>query len=553
MARGFDSPAIEPAVWPIPQMDPLVGIDWNQVFRRLPREELWRARLAWDDVWSLTSFSDPLHSASAPPLSHQAQDTSIRGTSAYSGETALPDLIRSQYSRSVSVVDSKSGSNGPASHTFSPPAHPHAFPSSANTPQAAPESAARSGRRNSAIFRNVCQKYFCPHSYLHEGKTIRFINKHDWKRHDKDFHETGEEYTCPVSDCTSVFSRPHDLKAHCSRTHRIKDPAIMSPRVLPAKLYYACGFEDCTKRTTNWKDWCDHVARCMKEGGKEWSYNHQMLNLLGQPDVAPAWLEVVSIGYSNYDVSPHQLTWDPETTRGHKEMLECQTYGNDLKGFLQRLWWLGKVSNTAPRGFPSTVTANAFDIPLAPRALGAQDDMNGNDNGNEQFNLAPATRPRGFSSQTPSEHEFFQSFSDGSVNNNLDITNNRTSVAMPDAPPLVTADDLIEYGRFPMPDDAGMTAQDVLLGEPHFPTPPLPYLDESMSSSSPTGQSESSPKRRSLVRLSKGLFNHHFRSEQLPASPMPEPSQLAPPASMAYGSSPRRSNYEVWSYAAHHF
>ena len=48
--------------------------------------------------------------------------------------------------------------------------------------------------------------YFCTYA-AEDGKTELFGSKSDWKKHEKNFHETGKEYGCPDPSCRSEERR----------------------------------------------------------------------------------------------------------------------------------------------------------------------------------------------------------------------------------------------------------------------------------------------------------------------------------------------------------
>lgn len=214
-------------------------------------------------------------------------------------------------------------------------------------------------------------KYFCTYCY-ELGSLKCFGAKAEWKRHEKTFHETGEEWPC---HCEEVFISEERFIAHSEKEHGYV-PDTQEVRVLlPEDRVFACGFYPCRKLTYNWTERCNHVAKCMEDtaqyGGADWSYTTRFLNLLRQPQVGPTWKRVKTHWLTNLGMVTSQLQWDCKTSRLMRHSLELRTFDvNNLENFLHRVFLKGHKQprshyiGTQPRQQSLMATVDGdFDIP----------------------------------------------------------------------------------------------------------------------------------------------------------------------------------------------
>ncbi|KAF2180448.1 hypothetical protein K469DRAFT_753419 [Zopfia rhizophila CBS 207.26] len=141
---------------------------------------------------------------------------------------------------------------------------------------------------------NPSGPYFC--TFCPDLRAFRA--KSDWKKHETSFHETGEEWPCPVPRCYNVFDRVKDFERHFHRSHFDRQPLALTDikiELLPREVF-ACGFEDCKevfktmykddteKPEKAWDQRCDHVATHMKYGKtkQQWDHSNVIHNLLRQ-------------------------------------------------------------------------------------------------------------------------------------------------------------------------------------------------------------------------------------------------------------------------------
>ncbi|KAF1967097.1 hypothetical protein BU23DRAFT_559646 [Bimuria novae-zelandiae CBS 107.79] len=156
-----------------------------------------------------------------------------------------------------------------------------------------------------------------------------FAAKADWKKHETNHHETGEDWPCPIRNCFEVLDRKLDFKAHFKRHHPdVPCPIDVHIRLLP-KSVYACGFDGCKDTFPDWTKRCDHVALHMKPKGTEkrkthagWSYSKMIHNLLRQDATQTAWKSLFA-NLENPKEARNKITWVPENTRVLKQKLEC--------------------------------------------------------------------------------------------------------------------------------------------------------------------------------------------------------------------------------------
>jgi len=98
-------------------------------------------------------------------------------------------------------------------------------------------------------------------------KTEYFGMKFGWKKHEKNFRETGEEYRCPDPSCFQAYSRKNNFSRHCKCYGNLNAlPASKTIREL-------------------WNERYNHVADHIKKESKmpwDWRYDNAIRNLLRQ-------------------------------------------------------------------------------------------------------------------------------------------------------------------------------------------------------------------------------------------------------------------------------
>ncbi|KAF2264107.1 hypothetical protein CC78DRAFT_617137 [Lojkania enalia] len=189
-------------------------------------------------------------------------------------------------------------------------------------------------------------RFHCP-LCLELDVRVSFNAKHDSKRHLHNFHEAKFEWFC--SSCSEFFDRDRDFRKHFRKCHHGQLLPQNNRHSVPDKCVYACGFTDCRWITYNFKDWWDHVARCMKEKPvKEWSYTWRMRNLLRHPRIAPTWKHIRSHWCESRGIDTSKLQWDPKITRSIRQQLESHVFESTLEELLEKLLVLG-LRNSNPR------------------------------------------------------------------------------------------------------------------------------------------------------------------------------------------------------------
>lgn len=216
----------------------------------------------------------------------------------------------------------------------------------------------RSGESSIDGKRYVCT--FC----LEMGESKDFGTKSDWKRHETNFHETGEEYRCNVDGCSEVFFRQGDFLKHLSKEHRDSKqcPSEVTTNIqLPPKYAYGCGF--CRnpiymKRTStmvriDFNERCDHVAQCMHHEDN-WTFTKTILGLLKQPNVRTEWSEVRKYWCQRLKITRDDLEWHKKTSWTLRQRLECNDFGPEgLKAFLLEVFKLGLLDQNGRVRFSS--------------------------------------------------------------------------------------------------------------------------------------------------------------------------------------------------------
>lgn len=184
------------------------------------------------------------------------------------------------------------------------------------------------------------KRYFCTFC-SEEGIEKVFKTKQDWKRHEEDYHvETGLQWTCEVKGCSGVFPRGVEFKSHLKQHEGKKLPRDWK-NVHQLDRIYACGFENCKRFHTTWKQYCNHVAEHMDVGDTVWTFNRTIQNLLKHPDHSALWKHTYNILCPQMQILHSDLSWEFHKTRGMRDQLACRSFEGRLDDFLPRLFQFG--------------------------------------------------------------------------------------------------------------------------------------------------------------------------------------------------------------------
>lgn len=207
--------------------------------------------------------------------------------------------------------------------------------------------------------------FFCTFC-AEEGERKTCKTKQDWKRHEQDFHETGNAWLCQVAECSAIFYCGGDFKKHFDKQHGGQGKLGENKKIQQRQLVYGCGFETCRKINFNWKSHCDHVAEDMREGQTEWNYTRTIRNLLRYPTLSGPWKSTYSRLSPQVGILHSQLTWDPKTTREMREQLEYHNFEPDLASFLERLFWRGCPEELSRAFAASALPQPSYSLPPLP-------------------------------------------------------------------------------------------------------------------------------------------------------------------------------------------
>jgi hypothetical protein len=275
------------------------------------------------------------------------------------------------------------------------------------------------------------ERHFCTFC-IETGKTIYFGTKADWKRHETNFHETGEEYRCNVDGCSEIFYRQGDFLKHLSKQHRdCQCPSEVTTNIqLPPKYAYGCGFcgkAICNKRTSttievDFNGRCDHVAQCVQYGD-EWTFTKTILGLLKQPKIHNNWREVRNHWCQRIGIKRTELEWHQKTSWTLRQRLECNDFGPEgLEAFLEEAFKLGLLDQNGRNRFSGSV-AHPASIPPSAATQVAMSAFSQDAQFDGTF---PPSNPLSAMSQLG--HNGFNPMGEAST------YSKRYSVAMPDAP-----------------------------------------------------------------------------------------------------------------------
>ena len=202
-----------------------------------------------------------------------------------------------------------------------------------------------------------------------QGKNLRtFGLKSDWKKHLMKFHETGEEFPCPVGGCSQVFDRSKDFTQHSREFHANQSlpPEKVKVQLLPS-VAFGCGFEGCVAVYYNWDSYCKHVAECMIFG-RRWNYSTKIRNLLRQSAIPEVSQELFRDLCARRNTRRSHLRWYPINTRILRQKLECNDFRPGFKAFITTAFSLGLSTFPEPSLEPHDIPAYIPDGFVTPRS-----------------------------------------------------------------------------------------------------------------------------------------------------------------------------------------
>ncbi|OAK96287.1 hypothetical protein IQ06DRAFT_50792 [Phaeosphaeriaceae sp. SRC1lsM3a] len=169
-----------------------------------------------------------------------------------------------------------------------------------------------------------------------------------WKSHEEEFHEQRLTWRCP--DCEQIFHagkrfREHHTKLHgcehCKQpresgqpTSRKASPCVKKYEiVMHDKDAWGCGF--CACLLTTWEERCEHIAMHFEEkGSSKWNFTNVVLGLLKQPEVEPAWNQMMMDRHGEEQNWP-TLAWESKRCNRLRYKLETKW---DIRAFdIQKL------------------------------------------------------------------------------------------------------------------------------------------------------------------------------------------------------------------------
>ncbi|OAG01293.1 uncharacterized protein CC84DRAFT_1262412 [Paraphaeosphaeria sporulosa] len=273
------------------------------------------------------------------------------------------------------------------------------------------------------VAESTSKKFFCTFCF-ELGSWKDFGTKHDWKRHEEDYHDgTGLQWLCQVVGCSQMFSRGIDFRNHLKKGHEGKMYPRDCKEVRQITRMYACGFDNCRALITTWKHHCDHVATHMAEGDTTWTYDRTIRNLLKHRNLAAQWKQTYGTMCPQLRIVQQDLSWDIQATRSLRDQLETHSFHVHLEEFLLDLFSRGLppartdalVDHTLASGLTSSslYTGPPSIPPILPSSM--------------DFGLDPSFESYGVS-QPGTTHP----------SNDISVLalNNRNSVVMADAPPF---------------------------------------------------------------------------------------------------------------------
>ncbi|KAK1638570.1 hypothetical protein BDP81DRAFT_460151 [Colletotrichum phormii] len=227
----------------------------------------------------------------------------------------------------------------------------------------------------------------CPMCAVHDVY-VGFGRKSDFKKHLQNFHNTDCIWVCPQDNCRMIFDFEKAYIAHVKLDHHQGEAAYPPAAAvaaaeqvkvsLCAQVVFACGFIGCKEVFEASDDseapktadaYFDHLASHFDKRSStinansssytlgvssEWTYYHQMQNLLRQRSLKDEWKHML------WDkAARNQLRWQPRSSGDFKKILECRHLA-DVPRILHAAWTLGQTCFSSPEhpapDFPGEAT-----------------------------------------------------------------------------------------------------------------------------------------------------------------------------------------------------
>lgn len=205
-------------------------------------------------------------------------------------------------------------------------------------------------------------RFFCTYC-TEKGVYTSFKFKADWKRHEANMHETGQEWSCSFPTCSEIFDRFRDYKQHSQHHHpghcALEDAVV---QLLP-KEAYGCGFEKCKAVLPNWDSRCTHAASHMWDGmtKEQWHYTTVLRNLLRRGGIGEISKFYLSKVRKDFQKGQSELLWHPKSARILRQKLECGDFRPNFHEVLTSAFKLGlRIEDALPEIF---TTPSADSVP----------------------------------------------------------------------------------------------------------------------------------------------------------------------------------------------
>ncbi|TDZ22070.1 hypothetical protein Cob_v004858 [Colletotrichum orbiculare MAFF 240422] len=309
---------------------------------------------------SMTSRPAPQHHLSAPARS------SAMSTSTFGSIYSAPSLTNSgPWSGSdASLCGSDAGSVagsyfGQSPGTWTDTVDP-AFIMSPSTPSLSGSDwqdaiSPACDRKNNPKSPSARKPIECPICAVYDVY-VGFGRKSDFKKHLQNFHATDNIWVCPHDKCRMIFDFEKAYVTHFKIDHGDAPPPPDMVRVeLCPQVVFACGFIGCkevheassdTDAAAAADKFFDHLAGHFdakhSSTMSEWTYYHQIQNLLRQKSLKDEWKHTL------WDkAARNQLRWQPRSSGDLKKLLECRHLA-DVPRILHAAWTLGQTSFSSP-------------------------------------------------------------------------------------------------------------------------------------------------------------------------------------------------------------
>ena len=216
-------------------------------------------------------------------------------------------------------------------------------------PQPSTMSTVRGHPRGKGVPFHYPYVYFC--TFCAEQGELKLFTGIEWELHETFNHETGEQFRCPIADCSEIYHRIWGLKDHVPSAHPGEalppDPFSLLGLIWK-KHAFGCGFcrqpIDCDEPSKDlWQKRCEHVTHCLQRLDRlsYWTFTNTIIALLRQPALRRNWKYVRSRQCQIYGIQKHQLEWHPSTSHLLRQNLESLEFGPSIERFLTTAFHLG--------------------------------------------------------------------------------------------------------------------------------------------------------------------------------------------------------------------